>query len=76
MEKLKSSDMIIRIGLDQKSIPKKIEWKAEDDPNNSEFSESKAVLVSFFDKDTKAICIITHSGFEFKIGLGKNPPDC
>jgi len=50
MEKLNASDIIIRIGLDQKSIPKKIEWMAQDDPDSKDFTESKAVLVSLFDK--------------------------
>ncbi len=53
MEKLNSSDITIRVGLDQKSIPKKIEWKSEDDPQNKGFAESKAMLISLFDKDTK-----------------------
>ena len=67
MEKLKSSDITIRIGLDQKSIPKRIEWKAQDDPNNREFTESKAILVSLFDKDTKDTMKIDLWTTEFQV---------
>ncbi len=67
MEKLKSSDITIRIGLDDKSIPKKIEWKAQDDPNNLEFTESKAVMISLFDKETKDTLKIDLWTTEFQV---------
>jgi len=67
MEKLNSSDITIRVGLDQKSIPKKIQWKSQDDPNNREFIESKAVLVSLFDKDTKDTLKIDLWTTEFQV---------
>ena len=67
MEKLNASDIIIRIGLDQKSIPKKIEWMAQDDPDSKDFTESKAVLVSLFDKDTKDTLKIDLWTTEFQV---------
>ncbi len=53
MENLKSSDITLRVGLDDKGIPKRLTWKADDNPNKDEFIESKAFLVSMFDKETK-----------------------
>lgn len=67
MEQLKSSDITIRVGLDQKSLPKKIEWKSDDDPQNGNFSESKAMLVSLFDKETKDTLKIDLWTTEFQV---------
>ncbi len=67
MENLKSSDITIRISLNDKSIPKRIEWKAQDDPNSQEFTESKAVLVSLFDKETKDTLKIDLWTTEFQV---------
>ena len=47
----KSSDIVCRIGLDEKSVPCKIEWKAQDSPDTPDFKEAKAMLLAFFDKD-------------------------
>jgi len=46
----KKSKIEITIGLDETKIPVSIKWKASD---GGEQSESKAMLVSFFDKNTK-----------------------
>jgi len=67
MEELKSSDITVRIGLDGKSIPKKIQWKAQDDPNSKEFTESKAVMISLFDKETKDTLKIDLWTTEFQV---------
>lgn len=67
MENLKSSDITIRVGLDDKSIPKRIQWKAQDDPNSDKFTESKAVLVSLFDKETKDTMKIDLWTTEFQV---------
>ena len=52
-EVVKSSNIIIKIGLDKAQIPASIAWKAEDVPNAKDFQESKAMLISFFDRETK-----------------------
>jgi len=48
---VKTSDITCRVGLDEQNVPVKIEWMAQDSPDTPEFKESKAMLVSFFDKD-------------------------
>lgn len=52
-EVVKSSNIIIKIGLDKEQIPASIAWKAEDDPKAKDFQECKAMLISFFDRETK-----------------------
>ena len=47
----KTSDITCRIGLDNKNVPVKIEWKAQDSPDTPAFKEAKAMLLAFFDKD-------------------------
>ncbi|MCB0546035.1 MAG: gliding motility protein GldC [Phaeodactylibacter sp.] len=49
----KTSDIKITVGLDEKNIPAKITWEAEDNPNGKGAQEVKAVLISFFDRETK-----------------------
>ncbi|MCH2023465.1 MAG: gliding motility protein GldC [Saprospiraceae bacterium] len=48
---VRSSDITLRIGLDEKNIPTKIEWKAEDSPDTPKYKEVKAMLLSVFDKE-------------------------
>jgi gliding motility-associated protein GldC len=47
----RTSDITCRIGLDDKDVPVKIEWQAEDSNDASNFKECKAMLLSLFDKD-------------------------
>ena len=49
----KTSEINIRIGLNEQNVPVKIEWKADDHPNGEGFQESKAMLISFLDRETK-----------------------
>lgn len=48
----KSSEIRIRIGLDENSVPEKIEWMAEDNPNASDFQTVKAFMLSLFDPES------------------------
>lgn len=43
--------MRIRVGLNAQQHPVKIKWRADDSKDNKS-KEAKAMLVSFFDKDT------------------------
>lgn len=47
----KTSEMKIRIGLNAANVPVKIKWRS-DDSNDPKSKEAKAMLLSFFDKDT------------------------
>ena len=49
----KISDITCRVGLDEKNVPLKIEWRAQDSPDTPAFKEAKAMLLAFFDKDYK-----------------------
>jgi gliding motility-associated protein GldC len=49
----KSSNILIKVGLDEKNVPVKMEWHAEDNPNSKTPQECKAMLLSLFDKDHK-----------------------
>ena len=42
----------IEIGLNKSKVPAEIKWKSSDAPANYPMQESKAVLVSFYDKST------------------------
>jgi gliding motility-associated protein GldC len=46
----KSSDIIIRVGLDAEQVPVKIEWSASD-RNDGAMEECKAMAVALFDKE-------------------------
>lgn len=50
---VKTSNIEIKVGLDEKNIPVKITWQAEDHPESQTPQECKAMLLSFFDKNTK-----------------------
>ncbi len=49
----KTSEIKIKVGLNEANIPVKMEWKSEDNPNSAEFTECKAMLLSFFDEKTR-----------------------
>ena len=54
MEKIaKSSRILIEVGLDEQNIPVQIEWEAEDRNGKPKRQACKAMLVSFFDKESK-----------------------
>jgi gliding motility-associated protein GldC len=53
MSVTKSSNIKIKIGLDKKQVPVKIDWEADGGPNGPTKHESKAMLLSLFDKDSK-----------------------
>ena len=48
---MKQSNITINVSLDEDKHPVKIQWRADDD-NGTKKHESKAMLVSFFDKDS------------------------
>lgn len=49
----KNSDIKVTVGLNDKNIPLKITWEADDNPNGAGAQEVKALLISLFDRDTK-----------------------
>ncbi|MCB0588436.1 MAG: gliding motility protein GldC [Phaeodactylibacter sp.] len=49
----RNSDIRVRVGLNEQNIPVKISWEAEDNPNGTGPQEVKAILLSFFDRETK-----------------------
>ena len=49
----KESKITINISLDDQNVPSKLQWQAEDHPNQKGMQECKAMLLSLFDKDTK-----------------------
>lgn len=49
----KSSDIKVTVGLDEKNIPVKITWQAQDSPGGEGPQEVKAVMLSLFDRETK-----------------------
>lgn len=51
MEIKKNSQIRINIGLDEKNVPIKIKWEADDSPNKGKPSECKAMLLSLFDQE-------------------------
>ena len=48
----KTSAININIGLNENNVPEKIDWKADDNPNQKGPQECKAMLLSLFDKET------------------------
>lgn len=48
---VKSSEISIKIGLDEKMVPTRMDWKADDNPEGNEYQECKAMLLSIFDKE-------------------------
>lgn len=53
MDVKKSSNIKISVGLDETNVPVKIDWEAEGNPNGGGAQECKAMLLAFFDKETK-----------------------
>lgn len=49
----KTSDIKVTVGLNGQNVPVRITWEAEDNPNANGAQEVKAVMLSFFDKETK-----------------------
>lgn len=49
----KTSQIHVKVGLNEAQIPIQMHWMAEDHPQNAQWSEIKAMMVSFFDLDTK-----------------------
>ena len=49
----KSSGIQINIGLNEANVPVKIDWMAEDNPNTKTPQECKAMLLAFFDKESR-----------------------
>lgn len=47
------STIQLRVGLDQEQVPVYMDWHAEDSPDTPEAVESKAFLLSIFDKANK-----------------------
>ncbi len=50
---MKKSTIKVDIHLDEQNVPSGIEWMATDNPQGSETSPAKAMLLSFFDSQTK-----------------------
>ena len=48
---MKTSEINISITLDEKKLPEKISWSAET-PDGKQMRESKAMLLSLFDKES------------------------
>jgi len=48
----KTSNIHIKIGLDENNVPSKLDWEADDNPNQKGPQECKAMLLSLFDKET------------------------
>jgi gliding motility-associated protein GldC len=50
---VRKSHINIQVGLNEQNIPAKIEWQAEDNPEQKKFQECKGLLLALFDKETK-----------------------
>lgn len=48
----KKTKIEINVGLNAKNVPIQLEWKSEDNPSGEELQNSKAMLLSLFDKKT------------------------
>ena len=53
MNVVRTSEIIVKVGLNAENMPVAMDWKASDNPNDQNFQSAKAMLMSFFDKDTK-----------------------
>jgi gliding motility-associated protein GldC len=49
---IKTSEIKVKVGLNQEMMPTKLLWAADDNPTG-EWSEVKAMLFSVFDKDSR-----------------------
>lgn len=52
-EIVKTSDITIRIGLDNNQVPVKIEWSASDMHKDGKFEPCKAMAVALFDQEQR-----------------------
>jgi gliding motility-associated protein GldC len=50
---VKTSNIDIEIGLNENKHPESIKWKSTDNPNGTEYTEAKAMMLSIFDKEYK-----------------------
>lgn len=48
-----TSDIKITISLDEQNIPDKINWEADNSPDGEKQKSAKAMLLAFFDEETK-----------------------
>jgi gliding motility-associated protein GldC len=48
---IQTSDINIKIGLNEEKHPVRIDWEASDNPNGAQVA--KAMLLAFFDEETK-----------------------
>jgi gliding motility-associated protein GldC len=49
----KSSQILLKVGLNKEQVPVRMDWMAEDHPQNASWTEIKAMMVSLFDVETK-----------------------
>lgn len=49
----KESKIDIAVGLNEENVPVKISWKADDNPEAKNWQDSKAMILSFFDSESK-----------------------
>ncbi len=49
----KQSSIKINVGLDQDNVPVHIDWAAEDHPQGGQPQDCKAMLLAFFDKESR-----------------------
>ena len=48
----KVTNINIAVGLDDENVPQQIKWSAEDNPEGNTEQESKAMLLSIFDRES------------------------
>lgn len=48
---VKTSDITLRVGLDENNVPLCIDWQAQDSPDTPDFKSCKAMLLSLFDEE-------------------------
>lgn len=50
---VKSSEIKVKIGLNEQNFPVRIDWISQDNPNGPKEQECKAMLLSLFDKSQR-----------------------
>jgi len=54
MEKVvKTSEIVIQVGLNEEQVPVDIKWRSDDNPDFSELQDSKAMILALFDRQNK-----------------------
>lgn len=48
----RTSDIKLQVGLDAENVPVEIKWQASDNPQTSEPTDCKAIMLSVFDGET------------------------